>query len=77
MLSLYAIFRKYNISYHCYDDDTQCYFPLLPKDVSHLQCLFDCLRDVKHWMLASFLQLNEAKTEVLVFGPSSSTEMVN
>ncbi len=45
MLPLYAIFKK-NVSYHCYADDTQCYVPLYPKDVSRLQCLFDCLRDV-------------------------------
>ncbi len=60
MLPLYAIFKKHNVSYHCYADDTQCYVPLHPKDGSSLQCLFDCLRDVKQWMSANFLQLNES-----------------
>ncbi len=76
MLPLYAIFRKHNVSYHCYADDTQCYVPLHLNDVSSLQCLFDCLRDVKQWMSANFLQLNESKTEVLLFGSSASTEVV-
>ncbi len=49
-----------SLSYHCYADDTQCYVPLHPKDGSSLQCLFDCLRDVKQWMSANFLQLNES-----------------
>ncbi len=30
MLPLYAIFKKQNVSYHCYADDTQCYVPLHP-----------------------------------------------
>ncbi len=68
--------KKHNVSYHCYTDDTQCYVPLHPKDVSSLQCLFDCLRDVKQWMSANFLQLNESKTEVLLFGSPASTEVV-
>ncbi len=76
MLPLYAIFRKHNVSYHCYADDTQCYVPLHLNDVSSLQCLFDCLSDVKQWMSANFLQLNESKTEVLLFGSSAPTEVV-
>ncbi len=75
MLPLYAIFKNHNVSYHCYTDDTQCYIPLHPKDVSSLQCLFDCLRDVKQWMSANFLQLNHSKTEVLSFGSPASTEV--
>ncbi|XDV50781.1 hypothetical protein PO909_019793 [Leuciscus waleckii] len=67
---------KYNVLYHCYADDTQCYVPLHPKDDSSLQCLFDCLRDVKQWMSANFLQLNDSKTEVLIFGSSTFTEVV-
>ena len=57
-------------------NDTQCYVPLHPKDVSSIQCLLDCLRGVTHWMSANFLQLNGAKTELLTFGLSASTEMV-
>jgi len=40
----------------------------IPKDDSGLQSLFDCLRDVKQWMSANFLQLNDSKTEVSIFG---------
>lgn len=75
MLPLYGNFREYHFSYHCCADDSQCYFLLHQNDVSSLQCLFDFLKDDSHWMSANFLQLNEAKSEVLVFGPSASTEM--
>jgi len=43
---------------------------------SALQSLFDCFSDIKEWMSANFLHLNESKTEVIVFGPPSSTEHV-
>lgn len=56
--------------------DTQCYIPVHPNDVSSLQCLFDYLKDVKRWIFTSFLQVNEAKPEVLLCGPSASTETV-
>ncbi len=33
-----------------------------------LDALLACLHDVKDWMLANFLKLNENKTDVIVFG---------
>lgn len=33
-----------------------------------LKGLFDCLEDIKAWMALHFLNLNEQKTEVIVFG---------
>lgn len=50
MLPLGPIFHQFNISYHCYADDTQLYLPLEPSD-----------NNVKLWMALNCLQLNEAK----------------
>ncbi len=68
MLPLGNIIRKYKISFHFYADDSQLYVPL--KSRHSLQPLMDCLKDIKIWMANNFLQLNNEKTEVIIFGPS-------
>jgi len=57
-------------------NDTQLYLPMKMGHNSAMQSLFDCFSDIKDWMSANFLHLNESKTEVIVFGPPSSTEHV-
>ncbi len=68
MLPLGNIIRKYKISFHFYADDSQLYVPL--KSRHSLQHLMDCLKDIQIWMANNFLQLNNEKTEVIIFGPS-------
>uniref|UniRef100_A0A669B2I4 Reverse transcriptase domain-containing protein n=1 Tax=Oreochromis niloticus TaxID=8128 RepID=A0A669B2I4_ORENI len=68
MLPLGLIFRKYNISFHCYADDIQIYSPLKSDVSASLQPLFNCLHEVKIWLSHNFLTLNENKTEIIVFG---------
>lgn len=48
MLPLGTILRKYDLSYHCYADDTQIVFPL--KHKNSLEQMAACLEDVKVWM---------------------------
>lgn len=64
MLPLGPIFHQFNISYHCYADDTQLYLPLEPSDnnVTTRKSLLHCLKEVKLWMALNCLQLNEGKT---------------
>lgn len=78
MLPLGVIIRKYNISFHCYADDTQLYISLKPNDRSKLDSLMSCLEDIKCWMAQNFLQLNENKSEIILFGPPDSvTSLTN
>ncbi len=46
MLPLGSIFKKHNISFHCYADDTQIYLPL-ESDKRGMDNLLACLADVK------------------------------
>ncbi len=71
MLPLRSIFKKHNISFHCYADDTQIYLPL-ESEKRGMDNLLACLADVKAWMSVNFLHLNENKTEIIVFESSDA-----
>ena len=64
-----VLFFKYNIHYHCYADDTQFYLPVNTEGIFSLENIFNCLKDIKSWMARHFLQLNESKTDIIIFGP--------
>ncbi|MDG2555460.1 reverse transcriptase domain-containing protein, partial [Vibrio parahaemolyticus] len=70
LLPLGSILRKHGISFHCFADDSQIYVPLKKKDALSIKPLLSCLDDIKAWMALNFLNFNEKKTEVMVFGPS-------
>ncbi|XP_061902364.1 uncharacterized protein LOC133649723 [Entelurus aequoreus] len=76
MLPLSQVIHRHKISFHCYADDTQIYLPLKTDDPSGLDLLKDCLRDIKEWMSQSFLQLNDTKSEILLFGNSTSVSQI-
>lgn len=64
-------FVPFYLSYidHCYTNDTQIYLPVTVDSMCSLKNLFNCLDDIKCWMVRNFLQLNENITEVIIFGP--------
>ncbi len=51
------------MSFHCYTDK-QIYLPVRELNSNSLDTLLACLHDVKDWMAANFLKLNENKTDV-------------
>ncbi|KAK0155946.1 hypothetical protein N1851_001518 [Merluccius polli] len=69
MLPLGQIIQRHNVSFHCYADDTQIYLPLRPNDPRSLAAVLDCLKDVNCWMAYNFLQLNNSKSEIILFNP--------
>ncbi len=58
--------------YHCYADDTQLYISFQPDDPTAAARTSGCLADISAWMKEHHLQLNLAKTELLVF-PATPT----
>lgn len=72
MLPLGLIFRKHNICFHSYADDTQIYLRFNRNTSTPMESLVKCLDEVKTWMASNFLTFNEDKTEVIIFGPSGN-----
>ncbi len=62
------------MSFHCYADDTQLYLPLKPTASIAVERLVECFGEIKEWMSANLLCLNESKTELILFGPSESVD---
>ncbi len=57
VLPLGAIFLKHKVSFHCYTDDTQIYFPV--RDFFNSNSLDSCLHDVKDWMAANVMKIKQ------------------
>ncbi len=64
--SLGPIIQAHGFSYHCYADDTQLYLSFQPDDPTVVARISGCLADISAWMKEHHLQLNLAKTELLV-----------
>ncbi len=70
--SLAPIIQAHGFSYHFYADDTQLYRSFQPDDPTVAARISGCLADISAWMKEHHLQLNLAKTELLVF-PATPT----
>ncbi len=70
--SMGPITQAHGFSYHFYADDTQLYLSFRPDDPTVAARISGCLAHISAWMKEHHLQLNLAKTELLVF-PATPT----
>ncbi len=70
LLPLGHIFLKYNIQYNFYADDIQVCFLSNHKDSYNILSLLNCLTEVRSWLAANCLKLNESKSEIISFWPT-------
>ena len=77
LLPLGLILRKHGMSFHFYADDSQIYFPIKRDSTTPVSQLLKCLADIKAWMALNFLNLNESKTDIIIFRPSVASSTAN
>ena len=73
-----AIAKKHGVHLHLYADDTQLYLPFDPQNsqvaISQMEA---CIAEIKSWMAANFLKLNDEKTECIMFGSQHDLRSVS
>ena len=63
---LTTLIRQHSISNQSFADDAQLYNSCCPDQIdASVQSMQDCISDVKIWMTANKLKLNDGKTESL------------
>ena len=76
--SIYSCVQKLNFVIHGYADDHQVCKTLRPTQQGTVlvEDLFRCFETIKYWMSQYFLQMNDAKTQIIVFGPTKVLDAI-
>ena len=84
LFSIYAaplsnIIRNNNLMSHFYADDTQIYITVKPcqEDIdAAVESIEQCVTEFRRWMKTNSLKLNDAKTEVNVYGSAQQLKKI-
>ena len=77
---LYDLLAKHDVHYESYADDTQIYRSFKPSEQNEELCMKtieESIQDIRAWMTANWLKLNDDKTEVLYIGSSRQLAKCN
>ena len=77
---LFSVLEHHLPDVHAYADDTQLYISFKPDSSTEqskaLTALKNCIDDIKRWMLADKLKLNDDKTEFIIIGTRQQLKKV-
>ena len=67
-----SICIKHHIKYHLYADDQQIHLSFKPSEAGDkatcIKRLETCISEIREWMMANMLKLNDDKMELIIFG---------
>ena len=73
---LEKIAAKHGLSVQMYADDTQIYTRFTSENVCQTKIKIEnCLSEINNWMCQNYLKINQNKTEVIVFHPSTKVSI--
>ena len=77
LIPIGSIARRHNVKIHLYADDCQLYITFKKEGTSLVKPQMECLlHEIRVWMSASKLKLNDDKTEIIVLaGPRRSLDL--
>ena len=78
---LFEVAKNHLPNIYAYADDTQIYLSFKPYSTAGEQdaitALQDCISDIRSWMIADRLKLNDDKTEFMIIGTRAQLDKVN
>ncbi len=78
--TLFSVIHNHLDNAHGYADDHQLYLSFSPNSIQNqenaVKCMETCLEDVKSWMLANKLKMNDGKTEFIIIGSRQQLDKI-
>lgn len=79
--SMFEVVKRHLPNVHGYADDTKLYLSFRPDTLlaqdRAIQAMHACISDVRKWMLANKLKINDDKSEFIIFGSKQQLSKIN